>query len=508
MKPNSPRKKKKAEEVSAPAPPVDLPALPSLLTQPLGLEGWTNLEPVLLAALASEEPLLLIGQHGSAKSFLLERLAQTLELKYRFYNASLINYDDLVGIPMPDEERKSLRYISTPTAIWDAEVVFLDEINRTRPELQNKLFPIIHERRVQGNPLEQLRYRWAAMNPPPAAEEADEAIDVYLGTEPLDPALADRFPFIIKVPGWQQLSDEQRRKILREQFSGPQEFAISPLELVASARRHFEALKLSPPPSLEDYLITLILHLVDNKIHLSVRRVSFLQANILAIQAARMALYEQTFPDLAKGVDWKTSALLALQNGLPQAAHGRDVDQAVLLGAHRHAWEVSKLDGANPWGRLLKIAQPLERLISAVRINAGPEIISELIPNALASESNASLRTALSLVVYVRIARRMNLDAFVMEMMARELRNVIVPYNRVYQGRWDINCPRHRVRQVEDLCKKLLEEVGNGSTERNRYANNLLQGLLPDGYEHIPPSDVLNKFNYIWDAMGDAAENE
>ena len=42
---------------------------PSLLTRPLGLEGWTQLEPVLLAALAAESPLLLIGSHGAAKSF-------------------------------------------------------------------------------------------------------------------------------------------------------------------------------------------------------------------------------------------------------------------------------------------------------------------------------------------------------------------------------------------------------------------------------------------------------
>ena len=45
---------------------------------------------------------------------------------FRFYNASLINYDDLVGIPLPDETQTSLRYITTPTAIWDAEVVFVD----------------------------------------------------------------------------------------------------------------------------------------------------------------------------------------------------------------------------------------------------------------------------------------------------------------------------------------------------------------------------------------------
>ena len=145
-----------------------------MLTRPLGLLGWERLEPVLLAALTTRDPLLLIGRHGTAKSFLLERLAQALSLEYRFYNASLINYDDLVGIPLPDETQTSLRYITTPTAIWDAEVVFVDEINRTRPDLQNKLFPIIHERRVQGVELEKLRYRWAAMNPAANSEHDQE----------------------------------------------------------------------------------------------------------------------------------------------------------------------------------------------------------------------------------------------------------------------------------------------------------------------------------------------
>ena len=216
-----------------------LPQLPSLLTQPLGLEGWIPYEAVLLAALASEVPLLLIGPHGSAKSFLLEKLAQTLGLEYRFYNASLINYDDLVlGIPIPSDDRKSLQYISTPSAIWDAEVVFFDEINRTRPELQNKLFPIIHERRVQGISLEKLRYRWSAMNPPPSIDGDDESIDVYFGTEPLDPALADRFAFLIEVPGWQNLSEEEKRRIFRDQFTGAHDFPLPLPEVVSLAKEH------------------------------------------------------------------------------------------------------------------------------------------------------------------------------------------------------------------------------------------------------------------------------
>jgi MoxR-like ATPase len=135
----------KSSRSSAASPAVKHRKIRSLLTRPLGLLGWERLEPVLLAARTTREPLLLIGRHGTAKSFLLERLAQALGLVYRFYNASLINYDDLVGIPLPDETQSSLRCITTPTAIWDAEVVFVDEINRTRPDLQNKLFPIIHE---------------------------------------------------------------------------------------------------------------------------------------------------------------------------------------------------------------------------------------------------------------------------------------------------------------------------------------------------------------------------
>jgi MoxR-like ATPase len=221
----------------------EMPPLPSLFTQPLGLEGWAAYEPVLIAALASGEPLLLIGAHGSAKSFLLERLAQSLGLEYRFYNASLINYDDLVGFPIPDEERKSLRYISTPSAIWDAQVVFFDEINRTRPELQNKLFPIIHERRVQGIKLDRLIYRWSAMNPPPSVDGMDDTQDIYLGAEPLDPALADRFAFLIEVPTWQHLTDVQKRAVFRDQFRGEHDFPVGPSAIVAAAQRH---LALSP----------------------------------------------------------------------------------------------------------------------------------------------------------------------------------------------------------------------------------------------------------------------
>ncbi len=121
----------------------------------LGLYGLGLLEPVLLAALATEEPLLLIGPHGTGKSLLLTRVAEALGLSFRHYNASLLNFDDLVGFPLPGKDG-SLEYVRTPAAIWGAGAVIFDEISRCRPDAQNKLFSVIHERRVQGLPLDGL----------------------------------------------------------------------------------------------------------------------------------------------------------------------------------------------------------------------------------------------------------------------------------------------------------------------------------------------------------------
>ena len=195
-------------------------------TEDLGLVGWRRLEPVLLAALADESPLLLVGPHGTGKSLLVERVAGALGLSFRHYNASLLNYDDLVGIPLPDEDGRTLRFVSSPGAIWGAGFVFLDELSRCRPELQNKLFPIVHERRVAGVDLPQLKHRWAAMNPPApdddtdAAEAAAAGSPVYLGAEPLDPALADRFPFVVRVPTWGELSLPERRQLVAHELAG------------------------------------------------------------------------------------------------------------------------------------------------------------------------------------------------------------------------------------------------------------------------------------------------
>jgi len=101
------------------------------------------------------------------------------------YNASLISFDDLVGFPYPDPDGTGIRFLETPATLWDAQSVLIDEISRSKPEQQNRLFSLVHERKVQGLDLPRLRYRWAAMNPCSSDQDSEEN---YTGSDPLDRA--------------------------------------------------------------------------------------------------------------------------------------------------------------------------------------------------------------------------------------------------------------------------------------------------------------------------------
>ena len=85
--------------------------------------------------------------------------------------------------------------------------MLIDEISRCKPEHQNRLFSLWHERRIQGIALTSLRFRWAAMNPA-ATDQSD--LESYTGSEPLDPALADRFSLFVRAVDWDDLSEDER----------------------------------------------------------------------------------------------------------------------------------------------------------------------------------------------------------------------------------------------------------------------------------------------------------
>ncbi|MFZ9967689.1 MAG: AAA family ATPase [Steroidobacteraceae bacterium] len=340
----------------------------------LGLYGYEPLEPVLLAALVTEEPLLLIGAHGTGKSLLLTRVAEALGLPFRHYNASLLNFDDLVGFPLPNKDG-SLEYVRTPAAIWGAGAVIFDEISRCRPDIQNKLFPVIHERRVQGLPLEGLRYRWAAMNPP-NTEAHDSG---YLGSEPLDPALADRFAFVVQVPAWASLSEADQLRIISAGFEPvTQEAAACLLERLERIRQLLPVVRNALADALPRYVQTLVALIAQAGVTLSPRRAAMLCRSIVAVHAAALAA------DASARAD--DSAWLALLSGLPQRAEGKDVAEAKLLAAHREAWRLAGVADDDPLRVLLTQADPLERLrLAASARGLAKSELSSVVADALAT---------------------------------------------------------------------------------------------------------------------------
>ncbi|ODT33345.1 MAG: hypothetical protein ABS55_13415, partial [Lautropia sp. SCN 70-15] len=284
---------------------------PARVLQLLGLHGLDHLDAAILAALAAESPLLLIGPHGSAKSALLNRTAQALGLEHRHYNASLVSFDDLLGFPVPDPGGNGLRYLRTPATLWGAQSVFLDEISRCRPEVQNKLFAIVHERRAMGIALEALRYRWAAMNPPVGSEgvgfgstsgdgsggdagsPADPFLDDYLGSQPLDPALADRFAFVVALPPLTDIDPAARRRLIAEGDDWHPGQAAALPALIERAR--VEAAK--SREAWDDWVVrwvdALVTPLAQVGWPISGRRAAMLRAAAHAVHGARVATIQR-----------------------------------------------------------------------------------------------------------------------------------------------------------------------------------------------------------------------
>ncbi|MBR4612595.1 MAG: AAA family ATPase [Kiritimatiellae bacterium] len=469
----------------------------SLITEPLGLYGWTKAEPVILAALLSEEPLLLVGPHGCAKSFVLERLAESLGMAFRLYNASLINYDDLVGVPLPDATRTRLEYLASPESIWEAEVVFIDEISRTRPELQNKLFPIIYDRRVQGRPLKKLIYRWAAMNPPPTNEELESEDALYLGSEPLDAALADRFPFIVTVPDWDTLSEDDRQHVLTDQFAGRHEFPVDIVALVAEAKERYAALVQEQSQKLAPFVAMVADKLRYARFDVSTRRATMLLRAVIAVHAAREVLARHTSG--GEEPELYASALMAVLNALPDRAR-RPIDAARVTAACKAAWDICSLSDDPPLMRLMAISNPVTRLkcLVAERLSVPPDRVAAIVGEGIAGVKK-NLRRGFALATYLALRDNADIPATTIELLAEEIRPAIEPSSGIVS----VTMQKSKIgRTVALLSERAAREHGKDS-ELAQYHANLLNSRLPDGYSNIEQVEEASAdFISLWKEFG------
>lgn len=438
------------------ARPTARPA-PRRWLRELHLHGLDHLDAVLLAALASEAPLLLIGPHGSAKSALLERVAHALALEHRHYNASLVAFDDLLGFPVPNAARDGLDYLRTPATLWGAQSVFLDEISRCRPDVQNKLFSIVHERRVSGVALDTLRFRWAAMNPP-AAFDADGALDdAYVGAQPLDAALADRFVFVVSLPAFVELAPEDRRAVIARGDTVPRADG-GVARLVDAARAHAAIAEAADDAWAVEYCAAVADVLAHAKIALSGRRAAMLRRALHAVHGARAALVAGVggggSGDVSGGGSGdvsgsgsgggngrdaaalrgapactappacapalQDSALLALRWCLPQRALGRAPAESTLLAAHRKALELAGAPADSPGRRIAAEPDPLGRVAIALSLPSGSltkTAFSALVADAFAAQDVPG-RYLLARRLLAPLAERDAVNAPTLEMLA------------------------------------------------------------------------------------------
>ena len=152
----------------------------------LNIYGFESISDLLAAALFSGEPACMVGEKGTAKTFLSSQLAGALDVSFIAYNASTINFEDIVGYPIPNKGEdgtwEKMDFIPTKTSIWGRQFILIDELNRARIDRQNDLLQLIRNSAVQGMPVDSLTWVWAAVNPLS-----------YEGTSAMDEAMADRF---------------------------------------------------------------------------------------------------------------------------------------------------------------------------------------------------------------------------------------------------------------------------------------------------------------------------
>ena len=352
----------------------------------IGVYGYDKVEPVILAALITEDPLLLIGKAGTGKTFLLNSLSEAMALEHRHYNASLIAFDDLVGFPYPLPDGSGVTYLHTPATVWAAESVLVDEISRCKPEHQNRLFSLVHERRIQGIRIEKLRYRWAAMNPCSLAQVVG---DSYEGSEPLDQALADRFAFILLVPDWPELDEPTQRAIAYPRGDGRVSDDQGALrELTSRWRTAYRALVKEPPQRVVEYCRIVSTVLGQAGLRISPRRVRQLVKNILAICVQEIALP----PD--------EQFLLALRWSLPQRAWGVVPSEEALRAAHRTAWQTAAADAREQWLNGFHLEKSLSRQIRKLLAGCPDPETGTIAVTQLLAQAPPEHAAAFAFVVY------------------------------------------------------------------------------------------------------------
>jgi len=276
-----------------------------MILDKLGIFGWKEKdENLVMASLLTGDPLLLIGNHGCAKTLIGTKVAEAIGKKFLVYDASKAMFEDVLGYPNVEKLKQGIvEYVPSKVTVWDKELIMIDELNRAIPELQSKWLEIIRSRKIMGFET-KVKWVWAAMNPMS-----------YSATNALDEALIGRFAFFLYPPDVLQMSEQDRIKVtthingddapsISEWFDGENGKTISKDSVIDTGDKiagmlkksavHFMKLKESLT-TLSEFLAKfsdLLMRETNGEISLDGRRLGFIYRNILANRSIELAKAE------------------------------------------------------------------------------------------------------------------------------------------------------------------------------------------------------------------------
>lgn len=139
----------------------------------------------LLTAMPTDQNIMLTGRHGIGKSEILTRFYAERDMKVvTLFLGQMSDPGDLIGLPNKNEQTGKTDFMPPYWFPTDGEpiVLFLDELNRARPEVLQTVMDLVLNRKLAGRQLPKGSVIISAVN------DGDE----YQLTD-LDPALVSRF---------------------------------------------------------------------------------------------------------------------------------------------------------------------------------------------------------------------------------------------------------------------------------------------------------------------------
>lgn len=372
------------------------------LLSPLGIHGWERIEPLLLAGVMLGEPTLLVGEPGSAKTYLGRVLSHALssdrkELKYGYYDLSRANFEDVIGFPNPEAFRQGrAEFIHNQATIWDKQIIMVDEVSRAQRETANKWLEILGVRTLMGQPLEA-KVILGGMNPPE-----------HIGASTLPEAFADRFTLFIRLPSFSQMSKDTRGTILRgnngldapavefwrgeEQGSRQivpvdqsfEQAALSLRQVLQQAAHRYQQLEQSSwAPRVERYADLIGRAMLESQTSLEARRLKMIRRAILATAAVRLAQTEEA--TLTEEIAL-SSAAQVVRSALPHPYTGQQaVSQEQIEAAHAQA--AAALKGDDSELELFAAQSQAEKLSLLLKGDFNPTTQEKVCADFLADQS-------------------------------------------------------------------------------------------------------------------------